>query len=492
MTHVGSAQEKSGKTVIAASQQHAARTAVVNSPGDVDTIAALATPPGTGGIAVIRVSGPAALELAARVFRGSNLRTVQPRTAHFGKVVDEEGSVVDEVVATVFHRPSSYTGEDTVELSCHGGRAVAAAVLEALLRGGGRHALPGEFTKRSFLNGRIDLVQAEAVADLIQAETRRAQKASINQLEGRLSGYVREVRERLLQTASILELSLDFAEDDVPLAEPAEHRMNIEKSMQAIDALVKTYDVGRTVREGIRVVIIGRPNAGKSSLLNALLGMPRAIVTEVAGTTRDYLEEAAIVDGTLFRFVDTAGLRETHDRVEREGIARTMAQVREADIIIDVVDGTSGTNTEILLREERQWLSGVVSPDAVACIALNKIDLVPELAGELSVSEDTFAISAAHSLGLEKLMAWLQSRARDLQPELEDGSLMITNTRHRDCLVRAKEYLGNALETLDRGLTEEFVAVSVRNASDALGEIIGEVTTEDVLQSVFSRFCIGK
>ncbi|NOY06532.1 MAG: tRNA uridine-5-carboxymethylaminomethyl(34) synthesis GTPase MnmE, partial [Chlorobi bacterium] len=365
--------KKPGKTIVVGSE----RTVPALFPGDVDTIAAIATPPGTGGIAVIRVSGPAALELAARVFRGADLLTVAPRTAHFCRVIDEGGNVVDEVVATVFHRPSSYTGEDTVELSCHGGRAVAAAVLEAVLRGGGRHAVPGEFTKRAFLNGRIDLVQAEAVADLIHAETRQAQKASIVQLEGRLSGFVREVREKLLRTAAVLELSLDFAEDDVPLAEPVEHRRNLEESMQAITTLIKSYDSGRVVREGIKVVIIGRPNAGKSSLLNALLGMPRAIVTPVPGTTRDYLEEAAVVDGTLFRFVDTAGLRDTNDLVEREGIARTIAQVQDADIIVDVVDVTSGPDAETILREERQWLSDVVSSGVITCIALNKIDLGP-------------------------------------------------------------------------------------------------------------------
>ncbi len=479
-------EKESGKVVIVDLEQRAP----ARLPGNADTVAAIATPPGTGGIAVIRISGPSALELAARVFRGADLRTVSPRTAHFGRVIDEAGTVVDEVVATVFHRPSSYTGEDTVELSCHGGRAVAAAVLETVLRGGGRHAMPGEFTKRAFLNGRIDLVQAEAVADLIHAETRRAQRASIVQLEGRLSGFVREVREKLMQTASVLELSLDFAEDDVPLAEPAEHRRNLEESKRAIGMLVKSYDSGRVVREGIRVVIIGRPNAGKSSLLNALLGVPRAIVTEVPGTTRDYVEEAAVVDGTLFRFVDTAGLRETSDRVEREGIARTMAQLQDADIVIDVVDVTSGPDVEILLENERRWLSGIVPGGVGMCIALNKIDLKPESA--VIQGAGMFPISAVRSTGIEELLAWLQVRARNLQPPLEDQTLIITNMRHRDCLARADEYLGNALEALDDGLTEEFVAVSVRNASDALGEIIGEVTTEDVLHAIFSRFCIGK
>jgi len=491
MTFDSTMEKKPGKTVIVGSDRSTGQETAVRLPGDVDTIAAIATPPGTGGIAVIRVSGPSALELTARVFRGADLQTVPPRTVHFGRVIDEAGTVVDEVVATVFHRPSSYTGENTVELSCHGGRAVATAVLEVVLRGGGRHAMPGEFTKRAFLNGRIDLVQAEAVADLIHAETRRAQKASIVQLEGRLSGFVREVREKLLQTASILELSLDFAEDDVPLAEPVEHRRNLEESIRAIDMLVKSYDSGRVVREGIKVVIIGRPNAGKSSLLNALLGMPRAIVTEVPGTTRDYLEEAAVVEGTLFRFVDTAGLRDTSDLVEREGIARTMAQVQEADIIIDVVDVTSEPDAEILLRNEQRWLSGVAPASAATCIALNKIDLKPE-SETVQGASGMLPISATRSTGIEELLAWLQVRARDLQPVLEDGTLIITNTRHRDCLARANEHLGNALEALDSGLTEEYVAVSVRDASDALGEIIGEVTTEDVLQSIFSRFCIGK
>ena len=307
-----------------------------------DTIAAIATPPGTAGLAVIRLSGSQALHVAEHVFRGAALSSAGGYTVHFGHVVDSAGETVDEVLVTVFRAPHSYTGEDAVEISCHGGVVVTRGVLRSVLAAGARHAEPGEFTRRAFLNGRIDLAQAEAVADLIHARSEEAHRASLRQLEGALSVHVRELRDRLLHAASMLELGLDFVEEDVRFLAPEELAGLLSETTAAMQRALDSYGTGRLVREGVRVALLGRPNVGKSSLLNAMLGSERAIVTDVPGTTRDFIEEGLLIRGELFRFIDTAGLRQTDDAIEREGIARTQALAREADIVCTLSEAADG------------------------------------------------------------------------------------------------------------------------------------------------------
>jgi tRNA modification GTPase len=453
----------------------------------MDTIAAIATPPGTAGIAVIRVSGDRAVDCAAAAFRGADLRTVRSHTVHYGKVHDADGRTVDEVLAAVFRAPASYTGEDSVELSCHGGAVVTQSVLHCLLSSGARHAEPGEFTRRAFLNGRLDLVQAEAVADLIHAQSRDAHRASLAQLEGALSGYVREIRERLLHAASMLELSLDFVEEDVAFLTVEELRGVIDDAARDVGRALDSYGSGRLVREGVRVALLGRPNVGKSSLLNALLGTDRAIVTDVPGTTRDFIEEAMLLRGELFRFIDTAGLRGTEDIVEREGIARTHRMARHADIVCLLSEAAGGTSELETLRT----LAEPERSEQETLRVFTKSDLVDE-PSRAALMQAGLPVSTIDGSGLDALRAALAAAARRMRTTPEQGEVLVTNARHADCLRRSLAALRRAAEALEEGRTEEFVALDVRESIDVLGELIGEVTSEDVLNGIFARFCIGK
>lgn len=454
---------------------------------DGDSIAAIATPPGTAGLAIVRLSGPRAIDIAARAFRGAALQKAEGHTAHYGQIVDADGAVVDEVLATVFRAPRSYTGEDSVEIGCHGGTVVTREVLRCLLDAGARHAEPGEFTRRAFLNGRIDLAQAEAVADLIHARSAEAHRASLRQLEGALSAYVRELRDSLLHAASMLELGLDFVEEDVRFLEPDELHGLVEDAARGMRRALDSFGTGRLVREGVRVALLGRPNAGKSSLLNAMLGSERAIVTEVPGTTRDFIEESLLLRGELFRFVDTAGLRDTDDRVEREGIARTQALARDADIVCLLSEASGGRGHMDALRDH-------LSRDATAAHVLpvyTKADLVsPEERAALGTTG--LPVSVIDRGGLEELARHLAAMARDFGGTVEEGTVMVTNARHAQCLRDGLAALARAGHALAEGRSEEFVAVDLRDAIDRLGEIIGAVTTDDVLEGIFSRFCIGK
>ena len=452
-----------------------------------ETIAAIATPPGTAGLAVIRVSGTRAVELAASVFRGVDLTATPSHTAHYGHVVDADGVVVDEVLMTVFHSPRSYTGEDSVEISCHGGAVVTRGVLQCLLAAGARHAEPGEYTRRAFLNGRIDLVQAEAVADLIHAQSHEAHRASLRQLEGALSAHVRTIRERLTHAASMLELNLDFVEEDVAFLPAEELRALVRQASEEIRGALDSYGTGRLVREGVRVVLLGPPNVGKSSLLNLLLGSQRAIVTDVPGTTRDFIEEPLLLRGELFRFIDTAGLRATEDPVEREGIARTQTMAREADIICFLSEAEAGAAAMDMLIASGPALR----PDQQALHLFTKSDLA-DGAAKASLTAAGLPISAKDGEGVDALHSALAELARGACAATEEGAVLVTNARHADCLRRGLDALGRAEAALEEGRTEEFVALDIREAIEALGEIIGEVTSDDVLNGIFARFCIGK
>jgi tRNA modification GTPase len=462
-----------------------------------DTIAAVATPPGEGGIAVIRVSGPDALGVADRRFAGrAPLAGVATHTAHVGELRDGSGSAVDQVVCTVYRAPHSYTGEEVVEVSCHGGTLVTRRVLESLLESGARHARPGEFTQRAFLNGRMDLSQAEAVADLIHAHSDLAHRASVEQLRGNLLRTVEALRKRLLDSASLIELELDFSEDGYEFKDKSGFILQIQETIARIDELASTFRFGRVWREGVSVVIAGLPNVGKSSLLNALLNAERAIVTDIPGTTRDFIEESLLVNGVQFRFTDTAGIRETSDPVESEGVLRARRLIKESDLVLFMLDQSRGLSVKDAhwarkILDSRNRGEGVV-------FVLNKSDLTPAPGSEIlaflnSVPEWIVVHTSARTgAGLDDLKKTLLDSLFTATLRPSESSPVVTNSRHHDALLRSRSRLDLCLKSLNEGRGGEFVAIDLRSALEALGEIIGVVTTDDILNNIFSRFCIGK
>jgi len=457
-----------------------------------DTITAIATAPGVSAVAIVRVSGPEAVGVADAVFRGrAPLSRAAGFTVHYGSAVDRSGETVDEVLATIFRGPHSYTGEDLVEFGCHGGAVVTAAVLDALLAAGARNAEPGEFTRRAFLNGRIDLSQAEAVADLIGARSGRARRASLEQLSGRLGSRVGELRKELLDLCALLELDLDFAEEGLEVIEPASVDKRLAAAAGHVRHLASTYEEGRLYRDGVAVVFAGRPNAGKSSLFNALLKEERAIVTPVPGTTRDYLEESVALDGILFRLIDTAGIRASNDAIEQEGILRAHNALRAADIIVLVADVTVETPPATLVKE-----LGPLSEGQKLITALNKTDLldhpvpVTTVKGEEDSCGTLLSVSALTGEGIQVLHKTLV-RLASSGFRSDEHDVLITNRRHKEALERAAADLDRRA-TLTQGATNEFVALDLREAVNSLSEITGQMTSEEILNAIFSRFCIGK
>ncbi len=441
---------------------------------NISVIAALATPPGEGGLAIVRLSGDGALEVADRVFRGADaLASLPGYTARHGHVVNSAGRVVDEVVALVFRAPRSYTGEEMVEFSCHGGMLVTREVLGSLIDAGARPAAPGEFTRRAFMNGKMDLSQAEAVADLISAQSERGRMHSLEQLEGKLGRRVG-----------------DFSEEGIDLVEKRDIRRRLAAVDAALEEMSGTYRQGRIEREGLLVVLAGRPNVGKSSLFNALLGQARAIVTPVPGTTRDTIEESIMIDGLLFRLVDTAGLRRATDPVEAEGVDRTRHQVRYADIVL-LVEDASGSGEE---EEIADALRGLRSSQRLI-VVFNKTDVVPlEQIGVRKPADGDITVigtSAISGKGIDQLRRSLAESAAG-QGEGSSGGIVLISKRHLDAITRAREDLRLAADAAAREEANEFIAVDVRGAMACLGEITGEVTTEEILESIFSRFCVGK
>jgi tRNA modification GTPase len=463
-----------------------------------DTIAAIATPEGEGGISVIRISGDQATSIASLSFRGATtVDKMSSHTAHYGRFLDEHGKTIDNVVVLVFRRPNSYTGEDAVEINCHGGRYLTRKILEAVLRLGARTAQAGEFTKRAFLNGRMDLAQAEAVADLIHARSERAHQSSLAQLNGELSDRILSVQKNLIESISLLELELDFAEEGYEFEEKSKVAERLRSSISEIKELLQTYLVGRVYREGVKVALAGAPNVGKSSLLNALLQEDRAIVTDVPGTTRDIIEESISLGGLQFNLIDTAGIRITEDLVEQEGVRRAEVRLSSCDILVLMLDGTRPVGAEERAAISR--LAGAVEQRRASCIfAINKIDTMDPEKNPISTIDhivkkhDVVEVSAKTHRGLEKLKNLLVEKALRDMPSISEGSVTITNARHFSVLERTSFSLNLALKTVEAGRSGEFVAVDLRAALDSLGEIIGATSTEDILNSIFSRFCIGK
>ncbi len=463
-----------------------------------DTIAALATPPGEGGIAVIRVSGPDALNLVDRSFRGKvTLPSVVSHTAHVGEIVDGKHLVLDQVVCLVFRGPHSYTGEDTVEVSCHGGTFVSQRVLQAILDSGARHARPGEFTQRAFLNGRMDLSQAEAVADLIHAHSDMAHRASIQQLRGSVLQSVDALRRQLMDTAGLIELELDFVDDGYEFKDKDVLRSQLTQTIARIDELASTYRYGRIWREGVHIVIAGSPNVGKSSLLNALLNADRAIVTDIPGTTRDFIDESINLDGITCRLTDTAGLRLTEDPVEREGVDRAVRLSDEADIVLFVLD-----QSRAIADEELTWLRKLIkeggSVRRKSIVVLNKTDIPSAPSAKVDALLNSLPhlnivrLSARTGEGLRGLKKAVVTIVRAGMVGPAQETVVVTNSRHFHALTQAKSRLELCLDSLDQGRSGEFIAVDLRAALENLGEIVGAVTTDDILNNIFARFCIGK
>ena len=456
-----------------------------------DTISQIATPHGAGGIGIIRVSGGDALGVARRVFRpaaGGTLGDIAPYTARYGHIVAADGTVIDECILLYMRAPHSYTGEDTAELQCHGGAVVLREVLLRTWEAGARPAEAGEFTKRAFLHGRLDLARAEGVMELIAAKSIRAARAARERLAGAFSHAVTDIRTQILGAVAHIEAGIDFPEDDIPAASAERLAAEIDAASAAVRRLLVGADTGRILRDGVKTVIVGRPNVGKSSLLNALLGMERAIVTDVPGTTRDIIEEEISVAGIPLRLLDTAGLRAAEDAVEQIGVARTEQHLTDAELILAVFDAS-----EPLTIEDHALLTRLSAAAADIIILCSKEDRpsVLSAADFSAVAAPVLRISAQEGTGLDALREEIAAHIVRREGDLSDGALP-NKEREIEALRRAEAHLTAAAETLTADLGTDFVSIDLRAAYDALGEILGETVDTDLIDRIFSEFCIGK
>ncbi len=453
-----------------------------------DTIAAISTPIGEGGLAVIRLSGPQALAIADACFHPGGNSSVVPtaaptHTIHYGHVVRGE-RVIDEVLVSVLRAPRTFTREDVVEISCHGGLLASKEVLDTVLAAGARLAEPGEFTKRAFLSGRLDLAQAEAVADLIHARTDLALSAANEQLAGKLSQRINELRDGLVATLAHVEAYIDFPDEDIAPDTLEKLLQRMSDAVGFIDRLLRTANEGQILRRGVRAAIIGRPTAGKSSLLNHLLGHERAIVSPIPGTTRDTIEETANIRGLPIVFIDTAGLREAGDELEAEGIRRSHASLQKAELILHVVDAS-----EPLHATDANQLGEF--PEKKRIVVLNKADLTPVLKLPVEIAVSTVPVSCKTAQGIEELKDAIKGRLWSGVISGESLQVMI-NSRHQDALRRGREGLERTIAGLREGIPIDLAAFDLRVAVNAIGEVVGKTTTEDILNSIFSQFCLGK
>ncbi|WP_059025740.1 tRNA uridine-5-carboxymethylaminomethyl(34) synthesis GTPase MnmE [Gabonibacter massiliensis] len=460
---------------------------------DKSVICAVATAPGSGAIAVIRLSGEGSIALCDRIFlspSAKKLTDVQPNTVHFGRVM-EGTELVDEVLLSVFHAPHSFTGEDSVEISCHGSVYIQQRILQLLVSRGARLARPGEFTQRAFLNGKMDLSQAEAVADLIASSSAAAHKMALNQMRGGFSKELIKLRAELLHITSLLELELDFSEEDVEFANRVELRAIALKIENMIAELCNSFSLGNVIKNGIPVAIVGNTNVGKSTLLNALLKEDRAIVSDIEGTTRDVIEDTISLNGMLFRFIDTAGIRHTSDTVENLGIERTFAKIAQAKVVLLLQDVNRSSDQFILYyRQVKERLS----PDAKLLILLNKMDRTEVLDAvkeeiETQISgEPILPVSAKKGYNMDTLIRWLTSSVNTEA----FSNVIVSNVRHYEALTHALEAIRRVVTALDTTLSGEFISQDIRECLHYLGEITGEITTDEVLGNIFKNFCIGK
>ena len=495
---------------------------MIASYTDDDTICAISTPAGMGGIAVIRISGRDAMPIVARCWKGATIEQMKSHTAHLGRIIDPaDGSVLDEVVLTIFRTPHSFTGEDVIEISCHGSPWIQQEMVNLLIRCGCRAATGGEFTRRAFTNGRLDLSQAEAVADVIASSSRASHRIAMSQMRGDFSRQLSMLRERLLHFVSLMELELDFSEEEVEFAD-RRHLVELAEEIRGVIArLTHSFAVGNAIKNGLPVAIVGETNAGKSTLLNYLLHDDRALVSDIHGTTRDVIEDTITLGGTLFRFIDTAGIRETTDRIEEMGIERTFRKMSEAQIVLWVIDGTTPIDeiaplaarilpTIFVEKDSGAAIDGIstecegceadVASDGRRLIAVvNKGDLLGNeqeaalrdaLAGMLPAGTPTIIISAREHTNLDALQQALLHAAA--LPDNDANEVIVTNARHYAALAKAGEAIARAIDGLQAGISGDFVSQDIRECMHYLGEITGEITPTDVLSTIFRHFCIGK
>jgi tRNA modification GTPase len=453
-----------------------------------DTIVALATPPGVGAIGVIRLSGDKSFEIVSAIFPAKNLIKQKSHTTHFGNLIrPDDANILDEVLVTIFKNPRSYTGEDVIEISCHGSPYIQQQILNICIKLGARLAQPGEFTQRAFLNGKMDLTQAEAVADLIAANSKAAQDTALKQLRGGFSQDLKQLREELIQFTALIELELDFGEEDVEFADRRQFIQLIERMKNQIKNLIDSFSLGNVIKNGVSVAIIGKPNSGKSTLLNALLNEDRAIVSEIAGTTRDTIEETLNINGILFRLIDTAGIREhTSDVIERMGVEKSLEKMRAADIVVYLFDVNEIKYEDIRIQEK------IFEKENIRYVLVgNKMDETNDDVGKKFGEHNILFISAKQKKNTEYLKQKLYESVIDHAVNTENT--IVTNARHHAALQRIEESLTDIENGLNRQLTGDLLAIDIRRALHYLGEITGQVEVDkDILGTIFGKFCIGK
>ena len=448
-----------------------------------DTIIALSTPPGSGAIGVIRLSGPDAITLTNEVFAGKDLTQQASHTLHFGLVKDGD-ILIDEVVAGLYVAPKSYTKENVVEISCHGSNYIIKQILNLLIKKGARPAKPGEFTLRAFLNGGLDLSQAEAVADLIASDSKASHDVALQQMRGGFSNELKGLREQLIHFASMIELELDFAEEDVEFANRDQLKALILRLISHISRLISSFEMGNVLKNGVPIVIAGKPNVGKSTLLNALLNEDRAIVSDIAGTTRDTIEDELNINGIIFRFIDTAGIRDTADIIEAKGVERTLERMKQAKLILYMVDALQ---TPDELDEQLTDLKNIEIPYLAI---VNKADLFTDEQKLEFAKKEVLFLSAKENVGVEELKNALLAKIN--LHSINTSETLVTNIRHLEALKQTEKSLANVLNNIDNPVTSDFLAMDIKQALHYLGEITGEVTTDDLLENIFTKFCIGK
>ena len=464
-----------------------------------ETICAISTPPGVGGIAVCRISGPEAISITSKIWRGKNLGQAASHTSHLGTVLDAEGQPLDQCVATLFRGPGSFTGEDTVEISVHGSRYVQSALIASLIGSGARLAEAGEFTRRAFSAGHLDLAQAEAVADIIASQSRAEHRIALNQMRGGYSARLRQLRDKLIELASLLELELDFSEEEVEFADRSALLDRANELNDEIKRLEQSFSHGNAIKNGIPVAIVGQTNVGKSSILNAILGEERAIVSDIHGTTRDLIEDTVNIGDYTFRFIDTAGIRHTDDTIENLGIQRSFTAIGKASIALIVLDPTANSQQSDIIRDTAKECAD----DANIIIVVNKIDIAaPEILlqnNEIKKAIDeissagreiqTVQTSAQSGQGLDQLREAILACVPKISSE---SDIIVTNSRHRQALIDALAPLQRVIEGLNANLSGDLIAQGLRLVIHHLSSILGDITTADLLSTIFARFCIGK
>lgn len=460
-----------------------------------DTICAISTAYGVGGIAVIRVSGKDASTIVAKLWSGAYLETMESHTAHFGRIIDGTGEILDEVVLTLFRAPNSFTGEDVIEIACHGSLWIQQQMINLLIKNGCRMATGGEFTQRAFLNGKMDLSQAEAIADVIASSSKASHRIALNQMRGGFSRELNNLRSQLLEFVSLMELELDFSEEEVEFADRNRLILLAKNIDKVISQLADSFFVGNAIKNGIPVAIVGETNAGKSTLLNALLHDEKAIVSNIHGTTRDVIEDTITIGGIMFRFIDTAGIRETHDEIESLGIERTFRKLDEASIVLWMIDGAA--SSAFIKEMSGNILSHTEGKSLVVIVNKNDI-LTAEQAEAMRVQLEDILPGSAHLLFIsakqgENISALEQLIIKEAHlTENQSSDIIVTNARHYQALIKAQEAIERAIYGLTTGISGDFVSQDIRECMHHLGEITGEISTTDILSTIFSKFCIGK